>query len=118
MIGAWILTGDVYIAGEQLNFQIQPSTVKQNNIFEVGNTYFVSFIVYFTDLGPVADQTMYIYNGSGKDELIGTVSSALGTEVFHEISFVGEATSGTSEGAIVIEFVPLGDIPFVTEKMD
>lgn len=99
--GEWILTGSASttdpFSPNTLAFGHGVGTTTQNTIFENGTTYNISFDVVSTfNLG----NDVGLYNGSGKDELIGTIPSDTPAQTYN---FVFSATSETSDGALFID---------------
>lgn len=95
----WTLTGLATIAGGNLQFGKALGTAEQENIFENGSTYTLTFTLI---LSALSNAETGVYNGSNKDELIGTIPALL-FEQNLPYSFTFTATSATSDGSLFFE---------------
>jgi len=98
----WTLTGGASVVTEKLEIDTVAGTATQASIFSVGATYSVSVGITFN--GPWLDGDVDIYNGSGSDQLIGTIDETSGAD-----TYVFSFTATSSDGAIYINVWAPGD---------
>jgi len=94
----WDITGSGTTITDELNFTDKAGTAKQDSVFESGTTYTLTF-----DLTMTGDlkTDITLYNGSGKDEAIGTIPSTVSGDTSYSFTFT--TASGTSDGAFFID---------------
>ena len=99
----WTLTGaGTSVAAEKLRISTSAGTITQITIFDAGATYSVSVGVTFNGLQ--LEGELNVYNGSGSDQLIGTIPEASSADTY-EFSVAATA----SDGAIYITSAAPGD---------
>jgi len=98
----WTLTGGASVVSEKLTINTDAGTATQDSIFSAGATYSVSVAVTYNLISLEGD--VDIYNGSGSDQLIGTISDGSSAD-----TYVFSFTAASSDGAIYIECATPGE---------